>query len=313
MRPIGLAILFVVLGHLVPVRPAAACSVSACGGTYAAPNYGIIPSGATALVYKPPFGIGPTESSGLRIEAGDGTAVAFTTVPDPATPGHFLVNPTTPLEEGKAYRLISVGWCNLGGSLNPAWPTFNQVFSVGPPSSLPARMGTVTVHPSQMEEVTVGSSASCTEKVRAAVAVIELHPPPELSAHIQLMRRTLKVDGEVWISEEYGSNRPAGARSAGMPFAVCDPRADIEDRGLAPGTHTGEMSIHVAGAASDPPPVRFTFDLACTSAPPTGTTASNPSGCAMTAPAPHELSFAAALLAALVMAIRIPRRGQKRR
>src|SRR5215467_4131456 len=88
---------------------ARACVIDTCFSTYAAPASGVIPANAPALFYSPPPGTSGTPEANLLLLTGDGSPLAFTSEPDPATIIGFLVHPTTPLIEGQTYRLVSVG------------------------------------------------------------------------------------------------------------------------------------------------------------------------------------------------------------
>ena len=59
---------------------------------------------------------------------------------------------------------------------------------------------------------------------------------------------------------------------ATFPYAICEPGGSR----LQSGRHHGELSMHVAGATTDPPPVSFDFQLNCD-----GVNAGPTGGCAL--------------------------------
>ena len=94
------------------------------------------------------------------------------------------------------------------------------------------------------------------------------------------------VDGALWVQEPYafpglGDPLARAARSATAPYATCPASAEVVASVPSPlglGTHHGQLSVHVAGAPTDPPPVEFDFELTCQAA---RATTTKPSGCAV--------------------------------
>jgi hypothetical protein len=277
------------LGALVLLwapAPAQACSISLCSLGYAAPRGGIIPANAPALVYVAPPGIDDTPEGSLLLMTLDGQPLSFTSVPDPAGgQGQFLITPTPPLQPSASYRLVGIGQCpgGLNGDLNVP-------FDVGPPEPLPAAMPSVIVHPPETTDLDVPGGPACVAQHRVAGTFLEWSFP-DLGNYGSLTQYILKVDGQPWGDSSYGM--ALNGINPAYPYAVCDEA--YAGYGLRPGPHHGELSIHVAGAPSDPPPVSFEFNLDC-KAPYVLAGAPNPSkssgGCAVGgAPASDALTW----------------------
>jgi MYXO-CTERM domain-containing protein len=258
--------------------PAWACSFDTCSFTYAAPSFDV-PSNAPALVFAAPPDSENTPEKNLLLTTLDGVPVPFTSERDPftplhsdfLTPLHFLVKPATPLVEGATYRLISVGKCIMNATdRGPAFG-FDVTFTVGPPSELPSTLGSVTIHPEDSVNWPVPGGSSCVDNRLVSAAFLEVSTP-ELIAYYAVTRRTLQVDGQVWIEESYGKSMPGELLDATFPYSICEPGG----WGLQAGRHHGELSMHVAGASTDPPPVSFDFDLNCA-----GVNAGPTGGCAL--------------------------------
>jgi hypothetical protein len=92
------------VGMLVGVGATAgarACEIDPCFSTYAAPASGVVPANAPALFYSPPPGTSGAPEANLLLLTGDGSPLAFTSEPDPATSGGFLVRPPRPSSKAR--------------------------------------------------------------------------------------------------------------------------------------------------------------------------------------------------------------------
>jgi hypothetical protein len=120
----------------------------------------------------------------------------------------------------------------------------------------------------------------CGWVARATAVRIVLQPPAELQAYLPLARFTLNIDGRPWATSAYGSDRVAppglpGSISVLRPYTFCDPfhgarwdhgpagAATAPSGSIAPGRHRAELSVHIAGAPVDPPPLSFDLDTTC--------------------------------------------------
>jgi hypothetical protein len=205
------------------------------------------------LVYVAPPGIGNTPAGSLLLMTLEGQPLPFTWAPDRAGEGQFLIAPTTPLQPGASYRLVGVGECPGG-----FYGDFNVPFDVGPPEDLPTTLGTVTVHPAETTDLDVPWGGACEARHRVAGVLVEASLP-DLGDYGSLTQFILKVDGQPWGDSSYG--QALNDTSPSYPYAVCDDA--YPGYGLRPGPHHGELSIHVAGAPSDPAPFSFEFNLDC--------------------------------------------------
>jgi hypothetical protein len=93
----------------------------------------------------------------------------------------------------------------------------------------------------------------------------------------------------------------------GEVYAVCSSVPEEAPLGLATGRHHGELRVAIAGAAVQPVPAMFEFDLSCGSstasmAPPTA--GQGGGGCSMATGAPPECSPAVLLIALALLAAR---------
>jgi hypothetical protein len=265
------SVVSVLLGFAVPNRAARACTLPSCAQSYAAPAaYKSIPVNAPALVFRPgnSSALDVTGVSKVAFFDVAGTALALDQKADPAASGHFLLTPKEPLVAGNWYRLVNLSWCS-GPATWPAESAFNNAFSVTPAMPLPTAIGPVSVTPF-VGDVDLPDSGACTKPGKVGAALFTVNHGPEMSAYLWLARWTLKVDGKVEVVSRYGdydalSPFPSAARRINFPYLVCD-----ANRGswLSAGKHTAELSVHIAGATQDPPPVTFPFELSCTASEP---------------------------------------------
>lgn len=265
-RP-GLVLAALSLAGFLVVSPriSRACSIAGCGFSYAAPIAGgVLPANAPALVFRPGMisRTDETRVAKVALLAADGSVIPYQVQPDPAAPDHHLVTPSAALQEGGMYRLANLSSCTTGGIESPAWAPFNQTFSVGRAAPLPTSIGTVTVRPSRPMTVEVGHPSLCSAPAPVGAAELELALTTEMESYKAVARWTLKVDGKVEFTSQYGSYEAGQPdRSALRPYTVCG--GDHASPWLTAGSHTGELSVHVAGATTDPPPLAFSFEVDC--------------------------------------------------
>lgn len=212
----------------------------------------------------------PDDASDITLTTAAGVPVAATVTVDPDTAHGFLVVPTAPLTMGShVLRVLERCPATVGGV-----PTVvDHPFTVGAEASVPAMLGTVSAHRLGVQEVSVASSSGiCSTAIQAAVATVTLAPSAESIPFAALARYTLLIDGTVWAASDFGSFDtsslfPHVSRSVQRVFAACGTTGSLDDRGTTPGLHQAELRMHVAGAASDPPAVRFSIDVSCETGP----------------------------------------------
>jgi hypothetical protein len=255
-------------GALLVDRGAArACSFPPCAFSYAAPaDNSVIPANSPGLVYVP----------GFRPRVGlftleDSKAVPFEYVAEDPQRSIYVLRPKAPLSPGW-YRLVDFSDCM---PLQPGpQHFFDQSFYVSESVDLPTSIGSIEAQPPVVMQV--GSICLSTLQP-ASVALLKLLLSREANAFLPVARFTLTIDDEPWHTTKYGAGpdelRPRGQserlydRIVTAPFAPC--RQFAGDRALRPGKHRGKLGMHIAGAAADPPPLEFDFQLdGCPATPP---------------------------------------------
>lgn len=242
----------------IALEPAArACSVVPCreGAFFPAPGTRVT-TNVPALWFLPSSGSEP-----LSLVGPGGGQVAFVLEDDPGSKGSLVRAPGF-LQPGEY-------WFTRGESCAGATQPKQGTFTVASIAALPTTLGTVTPEPQRLEMVETVASASCTATVKAAAVHLRVTLSPELEPFLSVARFSTFVDGQLWKESQYGDrskNFEQGVfdvLKTDVLFAKC--RGGIADAhpGLGEGPHTGELRVHVVGAAKDPPPVGFTFTLDC--------------------------------------------------
>ena len=249
-------------------------------GEDAAPFPGVtVPANAPALVqytaYNPSWGSKPPPRA--RLLGPDGAEIPLASraemaaSPLQALVPERLLTPGTPLQPG-AHTLV-YGGCQADQETR-------NVFTVGPAAPLPTRIGAIRLQAQPVEALEANWVSGCGWTAQASSVQIVLEPSPELQAFLPLARFTLTVDGTVWETSAYGSDRVSNptdpaAVSLLRPYTFCDPRfgagADGGRAGggstasgsIPPGRHRAELSVHIAGADQDPPPLAFELVTTC--------------------------------------------------
>lgn len=284
------------------VQSARACSRFSCTDSYAAPRaYTAVPSNAPALFVQ--AGVpGPAADGGTNLDgaAADGGAapsppgvislttlagdpIPFSLQSDPVSPKGKLIVPAAPLPVGPLR--LQTGNC---GHPN------DYLFSVLPEAPLPTTIGSVRVSRSLRGLTDSPTNGPCRAPIDAAVVQIEILPSLDFRPYAELAQFTLTVDGEVWAQEGYGRHQSwdvDDVQRADLVYARCSalPNGDAPS-GLTPGRHAAQLSVHIAGAASDPPPIAFDFDLDCAGAGASSADAGSADAASTDAPAERKSS-----------------------
>ncbi len=250
-------------------RPAEACSFPPCVAFSVAPSAGTkVPSNLPAIAVNrffeqppPPSDLGP-----FTIELLDANGSVVPTVSGLDSYQFVtLLRPTDQLSAG-SYRLRVKEPCPAA---LPAGTIVETEFFVGAASPMPSFLGKVSLLPSAVESIQVGTSrGTCVAPITASVAHLIIEPSTEVQPFAAVALYTVLVDGKVWAVSNYGSLKDPiylfNPRSVQQIHGRCErPDPSYEDDGPALGHHTGELRMHIAGAKSDPPGVAFEFDLVC--------------------------------------------------
>jgi len=123
-------------------------------------------------------------------------------------------------------------------------------------------MGTVIAYPSQPSERTLPDDSLCTVTLPVAESSLSDPHSPELDAYFHpsaarssLTAKSSPLSATATVARASAPRPPSVSRRTGGPRYLYG--------GLTPGRHHGELTIHVAGATVDPPPVSFDFELTC--------------------------------------------------
>lgn len=252
-------------------RISAACSPPRCGPGYFVPaTSSTVPANIPALSWRSQS---TYENTGPR----DPSLVKLTTTADPTTPLPFtatLVRSTPfysdwqlllgqPLVEGTSYTATDSNVCP-----SPFHPSPVSTFSVGPASPLPTQLGALTVAPSEVGVLDLGTgSGRCEWPVDATSAKIQL----ELSADALPWRDALHfetlVDGLPWINGDLGALYPApGSNGQGRGIDLLFRWCYTDDlgvvSGLGPGVHSVAMRATLPGTnvLLVTPPISISFE-----------------------------------------------------
>ena len=237
---------------------AAACSPSPCEPARLIGAGLTIPRNAPALPYVASSG----GSTTMRLLDSTNTEVATSLSTDSWWPYGSLLAPTGPLAVGTGHHLAYVETCTMLG----ASPNGSRSFGVGPATPLPTKLGTLhganwKVGPLQVAT----SSGSCFSSIEAVTIDLRLTPSTELAAYAALTGYKLRVDGAPARNAYYGyGTTDAHGIALFRVHAACGQRNGAEDNGVTLGEHDIELSAHVAGATTDPPPVVTRLRFSCT-------------------------------------------------
>jgi MYXO-CTERM domain-containing protein len=255
-------------------RPAHACGDSGIGGndsSYVAPANGTtMPANVARLFFHSSSGCGGDEADTVTLVDDAGAAVPFTTSSSGGSGGSdVFLAPTTPLVQGKTYRLryfdafLVPANGSLGGCTTPV--AKESSFTVGAPAPAPTSVGTASYATSARailpSSCYAGSGDAVTAKLTVAVDA-------SLAPYAGVARYETFVDGQPWASSRYGApnaiDRPFSGQSP-LPRtfdsigALCDGTA-----GLAPGRHSVEIHATIEGGQIAPPPsLKLDIDLTC--------------------------------------------------
>jgi MYXO-CTERM domain-containing protein len=290
-----------------PVTSARACGGLdfTCIGSYVAPSSGTIPANAPAIAFYDFHRATQARDLVSLMDASE-RVLAIDLIPDPANPRHWLIRPLDPLETGY-YQIRHRSSCAPIAAL--------AAFQVGEARALPSTAGTVRLETTRRMRVDFGTTDGCQVAGDAAVLPIVFEPSETMRGWLPLAHFSLSIDGRPWASSGYGSDRSptpspfhAGSGlSVFQPYSFCDgvgndgqPGTTVTGRsgGLQPGSHRAELTMHIAGAQADPPPIGFEFSLACDTAPAS-------SGCSLgDGHDPGDGSWIFTLLAGVVLVLR---------
>jgi hypothetical protein len=278
LRPRGImglvrALPAIVGGLLLALLPPSSTRACGSGDVYwcipsaVAPSAAIIPQNAPALVYFQWLGgrnVAGDPASQVHLFDGDGRALAVEVRDDEAlwvgvrgSFRHSLIHPAEALATGR-YDIVHRSGC-------PSAMEMRTSFEVGPPAALPDAVGTVRLGTRSKGRIQYPYPDSCSIAGEGESVEIVFEPAPSLRPWLPLTRFTLVVDGKPWSSSAYGSDRapqpsmPADGVPIFRPFSFCpqQPYCCLQPGSILPGQHQAELRAHIAGAASDPPPITF--------------------------------------------------------
>jgi hypothetical protein len=203
-----------------------------------------------------------------------GADLPTTQMIDPAFPGigappqrGVLLVPTQPLVPG-TYLVRYDETCMFYAP--DAAAAIQMPITVGAEASLPTLAGSITIAQQEVATIMVGAPISCVADIQAATVRVQLTPSPELAPFLPVTRLHAIVDGADWATSWYGETPqdlpPLHSFRAPLQFFAFCARPDAAtsyEQGLALGPHHAEIDVHIAGAASDPPPVAVDFTLSC--------------------------------------------------
>jgi len=206
--------------------------------------------------------------------------------PDAGTPvtttNGALVTLGGQLVEGAQYQLRVSSACSwaAGASWDAGTSLVTSSFVAGPATPLPTSIGEARVdYQSAQVAGRYGLQGQdgfvvATGGPEAVVAQITISPSAELVPFLAVTAFTTLVDGTYWGESFYGTGVSPHETQAGIVsyrdflrvYASCGRQAEsaaCESPGVGIGRHAVEVQAHVAGAASDPPPLMLSIDLAC--------------------------------------------------
>jgi hypothetical protein len=191
-------------------RDAHACSPPGCSPAMAAPRSGSIPTGAPAVPFVEPNGVGAGTPQFRVLDPVDAEVPTTVTADVWWASGGLLV-PTAPLVAGTGYHLAYTESCQFGGTVGPV----ERPFAVGPTVALPTSAGALhatgrVVGPRSVPT----SSGSCTEKIEAVSLEVRVAPSPELLAYATIAGFKVFVDGVETRNVYYGQGKVAPTASS---------------------------------------------------------------------------------------------------
>lgn len=220
------------------------------------PRGGDIPSGVTAIPYAPGASFQTSELRSPRLVGADGKELPATVLDDAWSGGQLLVT-TKPLAGAVALELDDP--CMGPPAL------VEREFQVGDARALPAVAGTLDVRRLGVGMTPVAEHGTCGYADAVAVTFsLLVTPSDELRAYRALTAYEILVDDVVVKRTFYGDAILDGQTLtiAGL-HSTCGPHSGGIDEGPEHGLHVVTVRAHVAGAASDPPPMRATVDFSC--------------------------------------------------
>jgi hypothetical protein len=200
-----------------------------------------IPANAPAIVFGAPD-IVPARSIDdfeLRLEGPDGNPVPFTI--EKESDQAYLVRFAQELAQGR-HVLRYRDHCYQPGPLEQ-----EHSFTAEAPSPLPTTLGEVVITPGDL----LGASCSPYD----ATGVVDLAAPPPLDAYRNLTRVRALWNGLIAHLDVGGSQWFEGHLRIGVPIRCGQERQNESGR--------LELSIEIAGASSQPPPLVGEFSVPC--------------------------------------------------
>lgn len=262
---------------------ASACSAPLCYGAtaYLLPQTGTtVPANAAGITVFSGVGNGEEAPIALvKTVAGAPEVVPFSVVD--AGPQRQILAPTGGLEEGATYEVTVGSTCRSGGQ------AATSSFTVGASQPKPTALGSLRLRNLGVQSLEVGSGASCSERISAAQAEIEISLAPASAAWGPLFRYETYVDGKRWTASSDATmqvHRAGSWRGIGkdLVYAACG-KVSGGAVGLTPGRHRVLLRGYLAGDGDrsfDSNTVDV--DLSCGAVPiapaPTGSTTSGPVG-----------------------------------
>jgi hypothetical protein len=210
----------------------------------------------------------------LRNAAGELVPTTEATAPDDDHLRYLV--PMAVLSQGN-YVLRYANACdNLVGTSNP--DLSEHPFAVGPPAPVPLQLGTLEAGAVQRKFLSVYSgTAPCSAERDAVTLTFAFTPADEVLPYLPTSRFSLWVDGDIWDVAKFGSPGTDGgqvgerARQVFTVFGVCPSDAGVSgDDGLSLGEHKAELRAEIAGLPGVLVTNTVSFELGCTSSPPSG-------------------------------------------
>lgn len=278
----------VAAGVLSFTADAGACSYVFCDSgrpatVSTAPADGVtIPANAPGLVAETSWW---AEPQALELDGGDAATPSATLEKETAKLGFranavLLLKLSEPLAPGTTYTLKAESRCTQFADAGNSRGEKTVSFTAGPPSALPTTVGSARVAYSnghlgaRYGYTAEGPVSGIDSRALTALAQITIEPSAELNAYLPLTRFSTYVDGVPWGESQYGhgtAHYEAAAdqvtfRDFTRVFTTCTRDAyggSCEPSGVPAGVHEVEIRAHVAGAATDPTPLRFQINLSC--------------------------------------------------
>jgi hypothetical protein len=196
----------------------------------------------------------------LLSDSGDPIALSAESAP---RAGVYWLTPLIPLQADQSYRMRFERRCEAqAGSADPAWT--EQTFRTGRAGAAASSIGSISSIRYELSMLdTPTASGSCTTRISAAIAHIEVALSSELSASLALTRLQAYSEGEP-VAEL--------TPNAASEHVVMDVYAGcaVADQGaygfVTPGAHRVELRAAVAGQTEAPAALWVDIDLMCTPA-----------------------------------------------